>query len=128
MTVRRVVGAIGRVLIGIGVLLLLFVGYQLWGTNLAEARSQHSLRHDFEASLRTTTTTAPPTTASSTTTTEAQPPPPTGDAVAIIRIPKIGVDKAVVEGAVMLARTVVRLAETPRERDRVLELAARRAS
>ncbi|KUI02980.1 peptidase M20 [Mycolicibacterium acapulense] len=37
-------------------------------------------------------------------------------------------DKAVVEGAVMLARTVVRLAETPRERDRVLELQARRAS
>ncbi|UUO01070.1 M20 family metallopeptidase [Mycolicibacterium novocastrense] len=37
-------------------------------------------------------------------------------------------DKAVVEGAVMLARTVVRLAETPGERDRVLELQARRAS
>ncbi|VEG44602.1 amidohydrolase [Mycolicibacterium flavescens] len=37
-------------------------------------------------------------------------------------------DKAVVEGAVMLARTVVRLAETPHERDRVLELQARRAS
>ncbi len=37
-------------------------------------------------------------------------------------------DKAVVEGAVMLARTVVRLAETPQERDRILELQARRAS
>ncbi|KUH73710.1 peptidase M20 [Mycolicibacterium novocastrense] len=37
-------------------------------------------------------------------------------------------DTAVVEGAVMLARTVVRLAETPGERDRVLELQARRAS
>lgn len=37
-------------------------------------------------------------------------------------------DKAVVEGAVMLARTVVRLAQTPQERDRVLELQARRAS
>jgi amidohydrolase len=37
-------------------------------------------------------------------------------------------DKAVVEGAIMLARTVVRLAETPTERDRVLELQARRAS
>ena len=31
-------------------------------------------------------------------------------------------DKAVVEGAIMLARTVVSLAETPAERDRVLEL------
>ncbi|MGV0795081.1 M20 family metallopeptidase [Mycolicibacterium sp. XJ1819] len=39
-----------------------------------------------------------------------------------------GADAAVVEGAVMLARTVVSLAETPTERDRVLELQARRAS
>jgi amidohydrolase len=37
-------------------------------------------------------------------------------------------DKAVVEGAIMLARTVVSLAETPAERDRVLALQARRAS
>jgi amidohydrolase len=37
-------------------------------------------------------------------------------------------DKAVVEGAIMLARSVVTLAETPAERDRVLELLARRAS
>src|SRR5258705_39921 len=37
-------------------------------------------------------------------------------------------DKAVVEGAIMLARTVVSLAETAAERDRVLGLLARRAS
>lgn len=37
-------------------------------------------------------------------------------------------DRAVVEGAIMLARTVVSLAETPSERDRVMELLARRAS
>lgn len=37
-------------------------------------------------------------------------------------------DRAVVEGAIMLARTVVRLAETPAERDRVLERQERRAS
>lgn len=36
-------------------------------------------------------------------------------------------DRAVVEGAIMLARTVVRLAETRAERDRVLDLQARRA-
>src|SRR5882757_2023526 len=36
-------------------------------------------------------------------------------------------DNAVVEGAVMLARTVVALAETPAERDRVLRLKADRA-
>jgi metal-dependent amidase/aminoacylase/carboxypeptidase family protein len=35
-------------------------------------------------------------------------------------------DKAVVEGATMLARTVVALAESPEERDRVLDRQARR--
>jgi metal-dependent amidase/aminoacylase/carboxypeptidase family protein len=35
-------------------------------------------------------------------------------------------DTAVVEGAIMLARTVVALAESPTERDRVLELHERR--
>jgi amidohydrolase len=37
-------------------------------------------------------------------------------------------DKAVVEGAIMLGRTVVALAQTAAERDRVMELQARRAS
>ncbi|MGO4442601.1 M20 family metallopeptidase [Mycobacterium sp. 2YAF39] len=39
-----------------------------------------------------------------------------------------GADTAVVEGAIMLARTVVTLAETPAQRDRVLEHKTRRAS
>jgi sortase A len=98
-------GSVGRALVGIGVLLLLFVAYQLWGTNLAESRSQHALRRAFERSLTTTTTTtttttgsAPAPSASSTTTTEAPPPPPVGEAVAVLRIPRIGVDKAIVEG------------------------------
>jgi amidohydrolase len=37
-------------------------------------------------------------------------------------------DQAVVDGAIMLARTVVRLAETPAERDRVLHAQARRSA
>ncbi|WP_099020432.1 M20 family metallopeptidase [Mycolicibacterium palauense] len=37
-------------------------------------------------------------------------------------------DRAVLEGAAMLARTVVRLAETPTERDRILAAAERRAA
>jgi hypothetical protein len=36
-------------------------------------------------------------------------------------------DTAVIEGAMMLARTVVGLAETPSQRERVLELQSRRA-
>ena len=86
----------GRVLISAGVLILLFVAYQLWGTGLAEARSQRSLKNEFEQLVKRTPTTqpgAPPTEAP-----PAPPPPPTGSAVAIVKIPKIGVEKAVVEG------------------------------
>jgi sortase A len=98
---------VGRTLIGTGVLILLFVAYQLWGTNLAEARSQRSLKHDFLASLPSTTVANSPTTApapgESVPATTAPPntfapPPPAGEAVAIIKIPKIGIEKAVVEG------------------------------
>jgi sortase A len=89
----RIVGAIGRVLIGIGVLLLLFVGYQLWGTGIQESRAQHSLRNDFERVLNHTSAAG-----RSTSTTEPPLPPPTGEAVAVLDIPKIGVHKTVVEG------------------------------
>jgi sortase A len=92
------VGSVGRVLVGVGVLLLLFVAYQLWGTNLAEARSQHALRRSFEQPLSTTTTAPPASASGSTTTTEAPPAPPVGEAVAVLRIPRIGVDKAIIEG------------------------------
>ena len=111
-------GALGRTLISIGVLLLLFVVYQLWGTGLHEARAQHALSSEFDrlvSSQSTVTTTAPSTTTLAPSTTEAstEPAPTTtlevqpddviaafrsGDAVARIRIPKIGVDKIVVEG------------------------------
>lgn len=94
---RRAIGATGRALVTLGVLILLFVAYQLWGTGLYEAREQSHLKAQFRSTLRaavpSTTTTAPPTTPPT-----APPPPPTGDAVAILRIPKIGVDSAVVQG------------------------------
>jgi sortase A len=96
--VRRVVGAIGRVLVTLGLLILLFVAYQLWGTGLYTAREQSRLKSDFETELAraraTTSTTAP----GPTTTTVPPPPPPPGDAVAMLRVPKIGIDDAVVQG------------------------------
>lgn len=102
---RRVVAATGRGLVTVGILILLLVAYQLWGTGLYESRQQSKLKSQFARSLQhtapsTTTTTAG---AGSTTTTAPTPttttlPPPSGEAVAIIRIPKIGVDSAVVQG------------------------------
>jgi sortase A len=100
--VRTVIGAIGRVLITVGLLILLFVAYQLWGTGIYEARAQSDLESQFNGELgrqrsqSTTTTTVTPT---ATTEPAALPPVPAdGDPVGVIKIDKIGVDKVVVEG------------------------------
>ena len=106
MRLARVLGAIGRVCITAGVLILLFVGYQLWGTGIREAQAQSSLESEFEERIGgvdddTTTTTVEAATPGESTTTEVGPPPPPpteGDAVARLRIPRIDVDKIVVEG------------------------------
>lgn len=113
MRLARVLGAVGRTFISAGVLILLFVAYQLWGTGIREAQSQHRLEDDFAAQLEdagpvtsTTSTTATTTVATSTTvpTTATVPPiepAPEGEATAHIRIPAIGVDKIVVEGVAL---------------------------
>ena len=48
---RGVLGAVGRVLVTVGLLLLLFVAYQLWGTGIYQARAQDDLAHQFEQAL-----------------------------------------------------------------------------
>jgi sortase A len=100
--VRTVTGAIGRVLVTAGLLILLFVAYQLWGTGIYEARAQSDLESQFSRELAgqrsqsATTTTAAPT---ATTAPLALPSTPAdGDPVGVIKIDKIGVDKVVVEG------------------------------
>lgn len=84
--------AIGRVLMAAGTLILLFVAYQLWGTGIAEARSQGDLKDDFKALQKAAPAVVDPSR------TEFAPSVPTGEAVAIIKIPRIGVEKAVVQG------------------------------
>ena len=51
MLPRRLLAGLGRTLITTGVLLLLFVAYQLWGTGIAEARDQRKGLTTFEAQL-----------------------------------------------------------------------------
>ena len=87
----------GKTLIATGVLLLLFVAYQLWGTGLAYDRAQKSLRSDFANRLAAG---PPPTTApepgAAPTTTAVEPV--ADGALAIMKIPKIGVDQVIREG------------------------------
>jgi sortase A len=89
MTVRHVIRGIGKTFIGAGILILLFVAYQLWGTGLAESRAQGSLEKEFNQAVTPTTAPQVPVTTV---------PPQLGDAVARIDIPRINVEKYVVEG------------------------------
>lgn len=86
MTIARVLGGIGRTFISTGVIILLFVAYQLWGTGVQEARAQGRLADDF-AELRATFS-DPELVDPGTTTTPAEP----GDAAANEDDPVLGAD------------------------------------
>ena len=51
MLLSRVLGAVGRFCISLGVLTLLFVAYQLWGTGILTAQAQNALENDFDERL-----------------------------------------------------------------------------
>lgn len=95
------VGAAGRVLVVGGALILVFVAYQLWGTGIYEARQQRKLQREFAQEVaRPTSTTvpAPPLPTPTPATTVPAPIAAAGEAVGIIRIPRIGLERAVVHG------------------------------
>jgi sortase A len=92
-----VLSALGAILTGAGVLILLFVAYQLWGTGLYTGQQQSSLESQFKQKAKVTDS-GPSTTSTTVNPLSQPPPPPTGEAVANIRIPKIGIDKYVVQG------------------------------
>lgn len=97
----RVVGAIGRFMMRAGVLVLLFVAYQLWGTGLATDRAQDRLEDEFAAQLAeatTTTSTPTPTTSVPAIAPIDLPAPELGDPVGRIEIPAIGVDFISLQG------------------------------
>lgn len=75
---NSILDVVGRTLIASGLLLLAFVGYQLWGTGLAETRAQADLGKQFRS--------------------QAPAIPEYGGIVGKIEIPSIGVDKWVVAG------------------------------
>jgi sortase A len=93
LDLATVLSGAGRSLIVLGLVILGFVAYELLGTNVAESRSQAKLREHLNIrppaeALESSTLTGEP----------APPPPPDGEAIARIVIPRLGLDKAVVEG------------------------------
>src|SRR5580698_7944140 len=105
-TLRRVVDIIGRVLIGLGVLLLLFTAYQIWGTSVQEAHIQSGLRTQLQQETNSDAVRralAEESALDKLPTGPAVPAPSTaapaeGDPIGDIRIPVIGINQVVVEG------------------------------
>ena len=91
---RRIVREVGLGLITLGVALLLFVAYQLVGTNFAEEHSQAKLAQAFQRALAQSEAAGPATIPAP----APLPAGPLAGAIDHLVIPKIGVDKYVVQG------------------------------
>jgi len=103
----RIAVRVGLAIFGIGLLLVAFVAYQLWGTALYEAQAQSHLKSELAGRLHH----ALPATAADLTGTQRlglpplahqtatpSPEPALGQPVGLLSIPKIGILDAIVEG------------------------------
>ncbi|MGQ0744729.1 MAG: class E sortase [Acidimicrobiales bacterium] len=80
-----------------GVFTLLFVAFQLWGTDVSHAQSQRRLRAAF-VEVETAAAAAAPDGDQQAAVAEPPVRVPRGDAIAMLEIPAVGVEQAVVEG------------------------------
>jgi sortase A len=93
--VWSVVGAVGRFMMRAGVVILLFVAYQLWGTGLATPRAQDRLTREFDEQVAQF---APAPSGDPATAPTDLPAPRPGDAIARLTIPTIDSDFIMVQG------------------------------
>jgi sortase A len=96
VAVRTALRAMGQLLTTLGVVILLFGVYSLYGTGLQTARAQSELRDD----LRQSWATPPQPSGEPPATPASVPPPALGEGVAVLRIPRLGqrYEPVVVEG------------------------------
>ena len=103
----RIVVGIGAAMLGLGLLMVLFVVYQLWGTALYTDHAQAHLKNELSSELHHKL----PTTAANLTGTHhlglpplatapagVHPDPAVNSAIGLLSIPKIGLLDAIVEG------------------------------
>ena len=94
-TLRRAYVGFGW-LRNVGLILMLFAAWQMWGTSIEHAHDQASLRQQFQAHPGHMV--ASPARGVIVASTVRLPEPPEGSVVAHLQIPAIGVDQYVVEG------------------------------
>ena len=118
----RILGYAGRALVTAGVLVLLFVVFQLWGTGLHEAQAQDSLTRQFDRMLARSTAPStstgqpgPTTTLPAKVAASKDIAPKIGEPVGRMVIPKLHLDKIVVQGVelVQLDRAPGHFPQTP---------------
>ena len=98
MVVRRVLATTGGLMVAAGVVLLLFVAFQLWGTGVQTRAAQGELRQTFDAQLEQVDQ-LPPTDAEREAAAAATLASlEVGGAVGRLEIPAIGVHYIVLEG------------------------------
>lgn len=98
MMLRRALGITGRLMVAAGVVLLLFVAYQLWGTGLQTQAAQADLRQTFGAELEQVEALAPSDPGRQAAAAATLSSLTTGDVVGRLEIPSIGVDYIVLQG------------------------------
>ena len=103
MTITGVRIAVGKLFLLVGVVLILFIPYLLWGTDVLAAQSQANLRRELASQLAPgradpAATTAPHTSTGAPALAAHLGDPPEGTAVGTITIPAIGLSMVVVEG------------------------------
>jgi sortase A len=109
-TTRRAVATVGELLVTLGVIVLLFAAYELWGTGVytdgQQATLQQTLQHEWQtpapaaSSDDPTIASTPGATPTSAAPTVDLSKVPAGSPLAILRIPRLGsgYDKVIVQG------------------------------
>ncbi|WP_018640437.1 class E sortase [Parafrankia elaeagni] len=96
----RIARVAGELMITAGVVVVLFLGYQLWITDIFASRSQDRIRHDLTTAWARQAPAVPEPGGPAADRRPAIPPVELGDGIAVLRVPRFGADYApvVVEG------------------------------
>ncbi|MEX5631811.1 class E sortase [Parafrankia sp. FMc2] len=96
----RIARGAGELMITAGVVVVLFLAYQLWITDIFASRTQDQIRHDLTTAWARQAPTEPEPGGPAANQRPAVPPVELGDGIAVLRVPRFGADYApvVVEG------------------------------